>query len=203
MQNRPIHNHVNSKYTCSDILLFFSLLLSSVSAFYVRSSFDFGQPGVCLGSFLGPPMQTGSRLWPRTQKVNQKFGWGRYVVHLNTIIKYWYFYRLKPTLLCKHLSAMCGFWMTHFIWNIDAVICRCCISSCNFINCMRTASYLFPWQSSNVIMDTCFFVVWRQLGQVYLLKEWLAHCISCQHYLMFYILPTESIDRPLVLIFKI
>lgn len=45
MQNRPIHNHVNSKYTCSDILLFFSLLLNSVSAFYVRSSFDFGQPG--------------------------------------------------------------------------------------------------------------------------------------------------------------
>lgn len=42
-----------------------------------------------------------------------------------------------------------------------------------------------------------------QLGQVYLLKEWLAHCISCQHYLMFYILPTESIDRPLVLIFQI
>lgn len=74
MRNRPIHNHVNSKYTCSDILLFFSLLLISLSAFYVRSSFDFGQPGVCLGSFLGPPMQTRSRLWARTQELEQEFG---------------------------------------------------------------------------------------------------------------------------------
>lgn len=74
MQNRPIHNHVNSKYTCSDILLSFSLLLSSVSAFYVRSSFDFGKPGVCLGSVLGPPMQTGSRPSARTQELEQEFG---------------------------------------------------------------------------------------------------------------------------------
>lgn len=61
-------------YSVSAGFGFFSLLLISLSAFYVRSSFDFGQPGVCLGSFLGPPMQTGSRLWARTQELEQEFG---------------------------------------------------------------------------------------------------------------------------------
>lgn len=46
----------------------------SFSASYVRYRFALGQPGVCLGSALGPPLQT--------QKADPGFSWGLLSVRL-------------------------------------------------------------------------------------------------------------------------
>lgn len=144
--------------------------------------------------------------------VSLEFGRGMLSVRLGLVYivfiyskQVWRIFRLTPTILNNFLrfSAMCWLWMTHINWNIDAGMCRCCFMRrmvTQFYQSFCTASDLLSWQSSNMIMDEYFCIVWCQLGQVFLLKEWLAHCISCQHHGIFYVQPNERVDRSFVLL---